>query len=133
LDYFILTGRSAIRRVLRNYFICRKSKAVPQVPLMVALPKHRVRTCSRPLQHIGNDYFGLKEVTIHRRRHKRYICIFNCLATRAVHLQVTDSLDQDAFLMAFDCFALRRGFPWALGLGVSISYFSVEEERKNQL
>jgi hypothetical protein len=33
------------------------------------------------------------------------------LATRAVHLQVTDSLDQDAFLMAFDCFALRRGFP----------------------
>ena len=111
LDYFILTGRSAIRRELRNCFICRKSKAVPQVPLMAALPKDRVRACSRPFQHVGIDYFGPMEVTIHRRRHKRYGCLFTCLATRAVHLQVTDSLDQDSFLMAFDCFALRRGFP----------------------
>ena len=78
---------------------------------MAALSKDRLRACSRPFQHVGIDYFGPMEVTIHCRRHMRYGCLFTCLATRAVHLQVTDSLDQDSFLMAFDCFDLSRGFP----------------------
>ena len=42
---------------------------------------------------------------------KRYICVFSCLLTRAVHLEPVNSLDTDGFLMAMTRFCKRRGTP----------------------
>ena len=42
---------------------------------------------------------------------KRYMCLFTCLATRAVHPEVTYSLDTEAFLNAFTRIISRRGTP----------------------
>ena len=47
-------------------------------------------------------------VTIGRSRVKRYICIYNCMATRAVHLEVVPSQECDAFLQAYRRFCSRR-------------------------
>ena len=108
---FVLRARSAVRRCLRNCFTCKKLRAEPEVPLMAALPRHRVQVCSRPFLKVGIDYFGPMQVTILRRTQKRYGCLITCLATRAVHIEICNQLDVDSFLMAFDRFALRRGFP----------------------
>ena len=42
---------------------------------------------------------------------KRYLCLFTCLATRAVHLEMAFGLDTDSFLNAFYRMVNRRGLP----------------------
>jgi len=55
---------------------------------------------------------GPVNVRIGRSNMKRWICIFNCLATRSVHLVVLQSLDVHAFLQGFHRFCSRRNvFP----------------------
>ena len=44
-------------------------------------------------------------------RQKRYLCLFTCAATRAVHLEMAWSLDTDSFLAAFTRMTNRRGAP----------------------
>ncbi|MCF1458715.1 MAG: transposase family protein [Shewanella sp.] len=46
-----------------------------------------------------------------KRREKRYLCLFTCFATRAVHLEIAYGLSTDSFLNAFYRMASRRGLP----------------------
>ena len=42
---------------------------------------------------------------------KYYVLLFTCLSVRAIHLEVTHSLNMKDFLLAFDRFSSRRGVP----------------------
>jgi len=44
-----------------------------------------------------------------RTRAKRYLCLFTCLTTRAVHLEMSYSVDTDSFINAFTRMTSRRG------------------------
>ena len=59
------------------------------------------------------DFAGrLYTVQGHRKpRQKRWLCLFTCLETRAVHLEMAWGLDTDTFLNAFSRFTSRRGVP----------------------
>ena len=46
-----------------------------------------------------------------RRSLKRWCCLFTCLATRAVHIKVAQSLDTESCLAAVRRFIGRRGYP----------------------
>lgn len=46
-----------------------------------------------------------------RTKAKRYLCLMTCLATRAVHLEMSHSLDTDSFINAFTRVTSRRGTP----------------------
>ncbi|KAI3371572.1 hypothetical protein L3Q82_024142, partial [Scortum barcoo] len=59
----------------------------------------------------GVDCFGPYLVKIGRRTEKRWGVIFKCLTTRAVHIELLNSMDVDAFLLVLHRFIARRGQP----------------------
>ncbi|GBP12683.1 hypothetical protein EVAR_10327_1 [Eumeta japonica] len=78
---------------------------------MADLPEERLAFRQRPFTHTGVDYFGPMEVTVGRRREKRWAALFICLTTRAVHMEVASSLSVDSMIMALRRFIARRGQP----------------------
>ena len=97
-------GRIVIKSALLHWLVCRKKNAKPTVPLMSPLPLSRLDPFNPAFTHTGIDYFGPITVTLHRRSHVRYGCLFTCMTTRAVHTEIAHSLDTDSFLMSFHRF-----------------------------
>ena len=74
---------------------------------MAPLTEHQV-VRSSPFAYCGKDLLGPLCVKIERSSHKHYVCIFKCLSARAVHLEIVQSLETDAFKQAFRRFCNRR-------------------------
>ena len=64
----------------------------------------------RPFSNAAVDY-AAPFITIQGRGIRRYLCLFNCLNTRAIHLEMSFRLDTDSFLNAFSRMASQRGIP----------------------
>ena len=84
--------------------ICRNQKAVPGSQSMAPHPAGRVTPSRGAFEHCGVDYMGPFEIIL-----SRYCCVFTCLASRAVHLEMAYDLRTDSFLMAFRRFLSVRG------------------------
>ncbi|XP_065356174.1 uncharacterized protein LOC135950566 [Calliphora vicina] len=78
---------------------------------MADLPKVRVRQAF-PFQNTGCDYAGPFTLKIHHGRNsktsKRYICLFVCMVTSAIHLELATDLSTECFLAALRRFMARR-------------------------
>jgi len=111
--FWIRGVRSVIKRYVKECLFCQRERAKGGSQIMAPLPSFRVIEPGRPFVNVAVDYAGPVSVKIGRGkvREKRYICIFSCLQTRAVHLEVAQSLETDAFLRVFTRMISRRGRP----------------------
>ncbi|XP_038160417.1 uncharacterized protein LOC119796094 [Cyprinodon tularosa] len=109
--YWILRGREAVKRHQHSCTECQRWRAKPVIPQMADLPPARLRLLKPPFFSTGMDCFGPLTVKVGRRQEKRWGILFKCLTTRAVHIDLLSSLDQDSFLMALRRFISRRGKP----------------------
>lgn len=111
-DVWILSARSVVRSRIYHCLTCFRQKPRNTSPLMGDLPKPRV-TPARPFLSTGIDYGGPFDIKIHNLRSirhiKGYICIFVCLVTKAVHIEVPTDLTTDSFIAALTRFVSRRG------------------------
>ena len=109
--YWLLKGRTAVKSALSGCVICKRYGARPAQQLMAELPAERLDDSTPPFTNVGVDFFGPFDVKVGRSKVKRYGCIFTCLVSRAVHLELANSLDTDAFINALRRFVARRGQP----------------------
>ncbi|CAH2083722.1 unnamed protein product [Euphydryas editha] len=109
--YWLIRMRPTVKEISKKCMLCRLKRVKPQMPKMGDLPSARVAHHQRPFTHCGIDLFGPMEVTIGRRREKRYGVIFTCLTVRAIHLETVSSLSTDSLIMALRRMASRRGWP----------------------
>ena len=109
--YWLTAMRSAIKSCFRNCQFCKIRRATPVLPIMAPLNPARVPSDFKVFAKTGVDMFGPFEVKVGRKKEKRYGMIFTCLAVRAVHIEVTQSLSTDAAIMAIQRFRNRRGHP----------------------
>ena len=109
--YWILRGRAAVKKWTTQCWFCKKRRATPSPPMMADLPASRVNQAGPPFSAVGLDFFGPIAVRRFRKTEKRYGCIFTCMATRSVHIEIAHSLDTDSFIMALRRMIARRGRP----------------------
>ncbi|CAK1552938.1 unnamed protein product [Leptosia nina] len=109
--YFILRLRPTTRMIIRRCPMCQIRKALPSVPPTGNHLENRLAHHQRPFTFVGVDYFGPMTVTIGRSTQKRYIALFTCLTTRAIHLELAGSLSTDSAIMALRRMIARRGCP----------------------
>lgn len=110
-NYWVLGAAVLARRIVNKCWVCRKRDARPLGQRMADLPPDRVEAGVAAFTHVGLDYFGPFFVKHRRNREKRYGCLFTCLKTRAVHVEVAHTLDADSFMSALYRFFARRGMP----------------------
>ena len=110
-NYWIIGLRNALRNVNLKCVKCRKQQVGGVQPFVPDLPKERLEERVFPFDNTGVDYFGPFEMRFMRKSMKRWCCLFTCLTTRAVHIEVVPSLEADACLAAITKFIARRGKP----------------------
>lgn len=111
--YWILSARRIVRQITFNCNLCFRAKPRPVYPIMADLPHSRVETAPKAFSHTGCDYAGPLMITSVRGRgqksRKAYLCLFTCMTTRALHLEVASDLSTASFLSALNRFLSRRG------------------------
>lgn len=110
-SFWIIHANTAVRRILSRCVDCRRRQGSPGEQKMADLPVDRVTADQPPFTNVGVDFFGPFFVKRGRAEVKRYGCIFTCLSTRAVHIEVAHSLDTSSFVYALRRFIARRGNP----------------------
>ena len=110
-EYWIIGLRNASRNVKVKCVKCRKQRAGVSQPFMADLPRERLSERVFPFTNTGVDYFGPFEVKFMRKTMKRWRCLFTCLTSRAVHIEVVPSLEAETSLTAITRFIARRSKP----------------------
>jgi hypothetical protein len=108
-EFWIVKGRTAVRRVVRSCISCQRGKARLGEQFMANLPQSRLMPHQSPFTRVGVDYFGPLQVKQGRSVVKRYGCLFTCMTTRAMHIDIAHSLDTDSMINALRRFISIRG------------------------
>jgi hypothetical protein len=104
--YWLVHGKQEVRRILHTCLTCRTPALMNQK--MAPLPATRVVE-SAPFTTVGVDFAGPLYVKEGDKNKKAYICLFTCMTTRAVHLELTHDMSAVEFLQAFERMVNGRG------------------------
>ena len=130
--YWILQGRSAVRAALLKCSVCRHYEGGPyKMPSMPPLPTKRVSQSS-PFSHSGIDYFGPLFVKSRYQTKTVWVCLYTCLVTRAVHLELMPDMSTEQFLLGFRRFLARHGTPKEI-ISDNASQFKLASDVINKL
>ncbi|XP_074107213.1 uncharacterized protein LOC141532660 [Cotesia typhae] len=115
--YWILGGRQPVRTQILKCLKCARHRVIRAQQLMGQLPAPNV-TPGSAFAHTGVDYAGpvqIKTTNIRgSRTYKGWICVFVCLASSAVHLELVSNYSSSGFIAALHRFTSRRGLCTAL-------------------
>ena len=131
--YWIPRARELVKGILRKCVTCKRLEGLPfSTTFCPDLPKIRVDD-QPPFNNTGLDFAGPLKVLNGINRNgdqKYYVCLFTCMSTRAIHLELVESLEVEAFLRAFRRFTARRGLPSLLLSDNAKSFKSASKEVK---
>jgi len=113
-EFWIPRGEALCSRIFRHCITCHKQNPVPSHQIMGGLPSPRV-TPTLPFLKTGLDYAGPFEIAATPGRNPRlikaYVCVFKCMAVKAIHLEFVSDLSTPAFIAAFQRFIAIRNSP----------------------
>ena len=75
---------------------------------MPPLPSSRIANVS-PFSNVGIDYFGPVFIKHQDSNRKAWVCLFVCMVTRALHMELLADMTTAEFLFSLLCFAARYG------------------------
>ena len=107
-DIWIINANAAVRGVIHRCVTCRKLRGKMGFQKMAEL---LVKRCTEapPSRYCGVDIFGPYLFKERRSQLKRYGALFTCFSCRTIHIEVTNTLDTNSFILAIRRFMARRG------------------------
>ena len=114
--FWIVKARPLVKSIIYNCVTCKKIRGKPMEQIMSPLPSERITPGMPVFTYVGVDVYGPYLIKNYRSEVKRYGSLFTCMTTRAVHIEVLNSLDTSSMINAVSRFKSRRGSP--------IKYFS---------
>ena len=106
--FWIIICNATVKSFISRCVACRRLRGNFQLQKMASLPKDRM--CEEPpFTYCSVDLFGPFIVKEGRKELKRYGTLFTCLSSRAIHIEVANSLSTDCFLMCLRKFIGQRG------------------------
>ena len=111
--YWVVRSRSLTRAIVHKCTVCRKFEGTPfKSPPPPPLPEFRIKE-DPAFSYTGVDFAGPLFVRNPSSdgSTKVWICVFTCLVTRAVHLDIVCDQSTGTFLRCLKRFASRRGLP----------------------
>ena len=111
-QFWVLNGRKAVKKVIGECKVCIQYAAKTQNQLMGDLPRIRISPAP-PFAHSGVDNAGPFAIRLTKSRGKGtlkgYVCLFVCLVTRGIHLELVEDYTAESFIAAFHRFTSRWG------------------------
>jgi hypothetical protein len=112
IKFWIIQGRQVCKNLIKQCVTCKLHRNQPISQAQGNLPEYRIPSKRQaPFSHTIIDAAGPFKVKYGRGTIKRYVILFSCMTTRAVHFELANDLSQDQFLLSFDRFVARRGQP----------------------
>ncbi|XP_038155609.1 uncharacterized protein LOC119792853 [Cyprinodon tularosa] len=107
--FWLVGAKRSISTALFKCVTCRKLRGRAECQQMGNLPPERMKVAP-PFTYVGVDVFGPWDVFTRRTRggqanSKRWAVMFSCMSTRAVHIELIETMTTDSFINA-----LRRLF-----------------------
>jgi len=101
--FWVPAARATARRLLcRCTWCCKVTGRHYTLPTSPELPQFRQDTSVHPFSNISVDFIGHLTVKDRSGNHiEVYICLFTCLTTRAINLEIVEDLSTSSYLQAF--------------------------------
>ena len=111
--FWIIGARKLVSSVIHKCVICRRLRGDFEKQKMADLPSSRI-TPGPPFSAVGVDTFGPWNIVTRKTRggvaeSKRWAIMFTCLTTRAVHIELVESMSSSSFINALRRFIGLRG------------------------
>ena len=111
--YWIIGAKKLISAVIHKCVICRRLRGKFESQRMADLPPDRI-TPGPPFSAVGVDTFGPWTIVTRKTRggqaeSKRWAIMFTCLTTRAIHIELVESMSSSSFINALRRFIALRG------------------------
>ncbi|XP_061725398.1 uncharacterized protein LOC133531282 [Cydia pomonella] len=126
--YYIIGLRGSIRYLTNKCQWCRTYKGTTLKVPVGDLPPERLQANQPPFTAAAVDLFGPMNITIGRRREKRWGVLYTCLTTRAVHLELAASLSASSMILSLRRMIARRGTPTVLYSDNATNFYGAERE-----
>ena len=106
--YWVISGHTQVKKVIFTCVLCRKYRGRLGEQKMADLPQSRTEEVA-PFTNAGVDLFGPFSIKEGRISVLRYVALFTCFSSRAVHLEAVNNVSADNFILALRRFLARRG------------------------
>ena len=106
--FWVVAVNIRVKTLIFNCVKCRRLRGRLGEQKMADLPAERTSSVA-PFTYCGVDIFGPFKIKEGRKSCTRFVALFTCFASRAIHLESITSLSTDAFILCLRRFLARRG------------------------
>ena len=110
MELWPVGGVCTVRHYTRNCAGCRLRRQKRGEQLIAPLPASRLKPRTHVFAYAASDLAGPFNVTVGRSLAKRWICLFVCMVTTTIRIEVSVDVAASTFINVFQRFLCSTGF-----------------------